>query len=69
MTMRPMTVRMSERLVGLLNRAAEQEGVSAAQFIREAVIARLAFMHATADPAEVQSLQEALRELREEGSL
>ena len=67
MTMRPMTVRMSERLCDLLAAAAEQEGVSSAQFIREAVIARLTYIRATYNPDEVKALQDTLREMREEG--
>lgn len=65
--MKVLTVRMSERLHQHLALAAEQEGISSAQFVREAVIARMAFMRATYSPGDINSLYKAMREMQEEG--
>ncbi len=44
MAMRATTVRFSDRVWSMLEDEAAQEGVSAAQFIREATIMRLGFL-------------------------
>jgi GAF domain-containing protein len=57
MPMRATTVRFGEALWGLLEREAEHEGVSAAQFIREATIMRVAYaMGERGDPGFQQAM-------------
>lgn len=45
-TVRAMNVRFSEALHAAMKREAEREGVRLAQFIREAVVARIAWLEA-----------------------
>jgi GAF domain-containing protein len=55
MPMRATTVRFSEDLWKLLEREAEREGVSAAQFIRDATIMRAAYAMGRRGDAELES--------------
>jgi hypothetical protein len=60
MPMRATTVRFSEALWGLLEREAERDGVSAAQFIRDATIMRTAYaMGQRGDPSFETALARA----------
>lgn len=43
--MRKTTIRLSDRLWQLIQQEAESEGITAAQYIREAVIARIFYDH------------------------
>ena len=69
MPMRATTVRFGEDLWALLEREAAEQGVSAAQFVRDAAILRLAHLAADRDAPEARlSIEEiasgALRETR-----
>jgi GAF domain-containing protein len=60
MSMRATTVRFGDDLWALLEREAAQQGISAAQFVRDATIMRIAFLVARRGEAESQATIEQI---------
>lgn len=52
------TIRFSRRAMELIREAAEREGVSAAQFIREASLARVYFIMDGEERKEIETVME-----------
>src|ERR1700733_6081465 len=62
MPMRATTVRFSEDLWQLLDEESTMQGISAAQFVRDATIVRLAFLAGRRGDSEAQLSMEAIAE-------
>ena len=68
MTLRPRTIRLSDQVWGNAKRLAEQEGISANQWISECVVARVTWEFSrSGDPSiqDYERMYELLRKLRE----
>lgn len=63
--LRGRTVRLSPRIDEAVREAAQQDGVTVSQFIREAVLARLTWRWALDEPEQAQALEKALRDIRD----
>lgn len=59
------TVRLSRRIDAAVIEAAREEGITASQFIREAVLARLTWRWATDHPEDAIDLERLLRDIRD----
>lgn len=59
------TVRLSRRIDAAVREAATQEGITASQFIREAVLARLTWQWALDHPDDAAALERTLKEIRD----
>lgn len=63
-----MTLRLSKRLHRMVVEVAKDEGVTQSQFVREAILIRLTYMRALADPDATISIERTVRELWKESN-